>query len=80
VVAGELAVADAHPLGAAPFGRPEYLGKLATLAGGVVAPAELDRFVGLVERLGELGPDDLSGLTVSAGRLARAGPDGRGIF
>jgi 2-methylcitrate dehydratase len=80
VVAAELAVADAHPLGADPFTRSHYLRKLATLAERVVAAAELDRFAGLVERLGELGPDDMGGLTVSAGRLAEAGPDGRGIF
>ena len=55
VVAAELAVADAHPLGADPFTRPHYLRKLATLAEGVVEPDELERFAGLVERLGELG-------------------------
>jgi 2-methylcitrate dehydratase len=80
VVAGELPVADAHPAGAAPFARPEYLGKLTTLAGGVVARAELDRFVGLVERLGTLAADELAGLTVVAGHLTGAAPDRRGIF
>jgi 2-methylcitrate dehydratase len=80
VVTGELAVADAHPLGAAPFTRPDYLRKLTTLAGGVVEAAELDRFVGLVERLDELAPGALDGLTVAAGHLAGAGPDARGIF
>jgi len=80
VVAGELAVADAHPAGAAPFGRPDYLAKLASLADGVVARAELDRFVGLVERLGALDAEELAGLTVAAGHLAGASPDRRGIF
>jgi 2-methylcitrate dehydratase len=80
VVAAELAVAHAHPLGAAPFTRPDYLAKLATLAGGVVDRAELDRFVGLVERLGALAPDELGGLTVAAGHLAGAAADRRGIF
>jgi 2-methylcitrate dehydratase len=79
VVAGELAVADAHPNGAAPFARPDYRRKLATLAGGVVAGAELDRFAGLVGRLGQLAPDELAGLTVTAGHLAGAAADGRGI-
>jgi 2-methylcitrate dehydratase len=73
-------VADAHPLGAAPFARPEYRRKLATLADGVVEPAELDRFAGLVERLGELAPDELGGLTVVAAHLAGATADDRGIF
>jgi 2-methylcitrate dehydratase len=80
VLTGELAVADAHPLGAAPFTRPDYRRKLTTLAGGVVEAAELDRFVGLVERLGELAAGELGGLTVAAGHLAGAAPDGRGIF
>jgi hypothetical protein len=75
---GELAVADAHPLGAAPFTRPDYLRKLATLAAGVVDEAELDRFAELAERLGELAPDELGGLTVVAGHLPGAGPDARG--
>ncbi|HZB57956.1 MAG TPA: MmgE/PrpD family protein [Actinomycetota bacterium] len=80
VVEGELAVADAHPNGAAPFARPDYLAKLAALAEGVVEPAELDRFAALAGRLGELAPDELGGLTVAAGRLAGAAPGRRGIF
>ena len=80
VVAGELAVADAHPLGAAPFARPDYLRKLAVLADGVVAEAELARFAGLVERLGALDPGELDGLTVAAGHLAAGTSDQRGIF
>jgi 2-methylcitrate dehydratase len=78
VVAGELAVADAHPNGTAPFARPDYLAKLHALAGEVVAEAELDRFCGLVGRLGTLAPDELGGLTMPA-RLTTA-PDRRGIF
>jgi 2-methylcitrate dehydratase len=76
VVSGELAVADAHPQGAAPFARPQYLAKLATLAEGVVARAELDRFVALVERLGDLGPAELAGLTVAASHLAPTADQG----
>ncbi|HZA84612.1 MAG TPA: MmgE/PrpD family protein [Actinomycetes bacterium] len=78
VVEGELAVADAHPNGAAPFARPDYLRKLATLGQGVVAAAELDRFAALVERLGQLAPEELAGLTVAAGRLTT--PERDGIF
>jgi 2-methylcitrate dehydratase len=80
VAAGELAVADAHPNGAAPFARPDYLGKLAALADGVVDGAELARFTALVERLDTLDPDELAGLTVAAGRPAGAAAAGRGIF
>src|SRR5215212_2820178 len=80
VVAAELAVADAHPLGAAPFTRRDELAKLAALADGVIEAAELDRFCGLVERLGGLAADELSGLTVAAGHLAGEHADRRGIF
>ncbi|WP_182113371.1 MULTISPECIES: MmgE/PrpD family protein [unclassified Actinotalea] len=65
-VVEEIAVADAHPLGARPFGRAQYLAKLRTLADGVVEPAEVDRFVGLVERLPELSAAELAGLTLTA--------------
>ena len=59
----EIAVADAHPLGARPFARPQYIAKFRTLAEGIIAPAEQDRFLGLVERLPKLKADDLGGLT-----------------
>lgn len=63
VIADELAVADAHPLGARPFGRLEYIAKFRSLAEGVVSPSEQDRFLGTVERLTRLKADDLAGLT-----------------
>ena len=39
-VVEEIAVADAHPLGAWPFGREQYVAKFRTLADGVVSPEE----------------------------------------
>ena len=66
VLEDELAVADAHPLGARPFGRSDYLAKLRTLAEGVVAEAEQDRFVAAVERLEELRPSELGELAMEA--------------
>ncbi len=63
VIEDELAVADAHPLGAHPFGRAEYIAKFRSLAEGVIAPAEQERFLGTVERLAKLTADDLGGLT-----------------
>ena len=42
-------MADAHPLGARPFGRPQYVEKLRTLAEGVIETAEQDRFLALVD-------------------------------
>ncbi|UIP57927.1 MmgE/PrpD family protein [Agromyces marinus] len=62
----EIAVADAHPLGARPFGREQYVEKFRTLAEGVLTEAEIDRFLGLAVRLPDLGPDELTHLTITA--------------
>jgi 2-methylcitrate dehydratase len=79
VVEDELAVADAHPLGARPFARPHYVAKFRGLAEGVIAPAEQDRLLGLVERLPNLVPAEVLGLsfTVDASRFPEAP---RGVF
>ena len=61
-IVDEIAVADAHPLGARPFAREDYVGKFRILAEGVLAPAEIERFLDEAQRLPEL--TDLSGLTL----------------
>ncbi|HOY80758.1 MAG TPA: MmgE/PrpD family protein [Rhodoglobus sp.] len=61
-IVDEIAVADAHPLGARPFARADYVGKFRILAEGVLAPAEIERFLDEAQRLPEL--TDLSGLTL----------------
>jgi 2-methylcitrate dehydratase len=63
VLEDEIAVADAHPLGARPFARAQYITKFRTLAHDVVAEAEQDRFLGTVDRLARLERDGLAGLT-----------------
>lgn len=63
IIEDELAIADAHPLGARPFTRPDYVNKFRTLSEGVVEKAEQDRFIATVERLMELKPEELAGLT-----------------
>lgn len=79
-VEDEIAVADAHPLGARPFGREQYIAKFHDLAAGVIDPAEQDRFLDVVLRLGTLAPDELDGLSfaVSQHRLGDNPP--KGIF
>ena len=74
VVAEEIAVADAHPSGARPFGRDDYIRKFRTLAQYVIDDAEQDRFLDTVQRLPQLGSDELGGLTFAAsiGVLASA--------
>ncbi|BCI79361.1 2-methylcitrate dehydratase [Mycolicibacterium sp. TY66] len=64
VIVDELAVADAHPLGARPFGREQYRDKFTTLAEGVVAPAEQDRFLAVVDGLAAMKPGSLGALNV----------------
>ena len=59
VIEDEIAVADAHPLGARPFGREQYVEKFRTLADGIVAKEEQDRFLALTERIGELTPEEV---------------------
>jgi len=80
VIEDELAVADAHPLGARPFTRPDYVRKFRMLADGIAAAAEQDRFIACVERLEELKPDELAGLTFTVD-AAKIGPAAAcGIF
>lgn len=79
-ISDELAVADANPLGARPFKRPDYIKKFRTLSDGVIAPSEQDRFIAIVERLTSLKAGELNDLTftVDAKRLGRN--PARGIF
>ena len=78
VIEDELAVADAHPLGARPFTRPDYVKKFRTLCEGIVAASEQDRFIATVERLLDLKPQELAGLnfTVDANKLGPAAAPG----
>jgi 2-methylcitrate dehydratase len=80
IIEDELAVANAHVRGQRPFGRDEYVGKLATLTDGVVEAEERERFLGLVGRLPELDGRELAGLTLTAAEPPPGSDDGRGIF
>jgi 2-methylcitrate dehydratase len=79
-VEDEIAVADAHPYGARPFARPQYVAKFRTLAEGVIATAEQDRFLALVERLPTLKPAELAGLTFTVEPARLGAPATTGIF
>jgi 2-methylcitrate dehydratase len=59
-------VADAHPLGARPFAREQYINKFRTLAAGLVEETEIERFLTAVERVTELGPGELDQLNITA--------------
>ncbi|WLF99646.1 MmgE/PrpD family protein (plasmid) [Brucella intermedia] len=80
VIEDELAIADAHPLGARPFKRPDYINKFRTLADGIVDVSEQDRFIAAVERLTSLKPDELDGLNFSVSPDRLGAPAASGIF
>lgn len=65
-IVDEIAVADAHPLGARPFAREQYIAKFHTLAEHVLETEEIERFLTLVQRLPELTAEELGGLTIVA--------------
>ena len=73
----EIAVADAHPLGARPFARAQYVEKFRTLAADVLAPSEIERFLEVAQRLPELRAEELAGLSLN-GNFAASTP--KGIF
>ncbi|MFD4355873.1 2-methylcitrate dehydratase PrpD [Nocardia sp. NPDC058518] len=82
VIVDELAVADAHPLGARPFAREQYIAKFRTLAEGVIEPVEQDRFLDVAQRTPELTAEELGQLnfTVSDAVLARTPKLAKGLF
>jgi 2-methylcitrate dehydratase len=82
VIVDELAVADAHPLGARPFRRPQYLQKFGELADGIVEPVEQRRFLSAVDSLAELEGGALGALNlvVDQRALAKAPVSPPGIF
>jgi len=64
VIVDELGVADAHPLGARPFRRRDYVRKFGELTAGVVKAAERQRFLSAVESLPGLRAAQLDALNV----------------
>jgi len=78
----EIAVADAHPLGARPFARADYIRKLQMLTEDLISRDESERFLGTAQRLPELKPAQLVELNIDlpAEVLTHAVRDRRGIF
>ncbi|MCC7425931.1 MAG: MmgE/PrpD family protein [Alphaproteobacteria bacterium] len=61
----ELAVANAHSLGAKPFARADYIRKFDILTEGVVTRAERNRFIEACENVGRLKAGELGALNVA---------------
>jgi 2-methylcitrate dehydratase len=78
-LADELAVANAHSLGATPWKRPDYIRKFEALTEGLLERTEAQRFLDIVQRLPSLKPGELPLLNVAApnGTLAKGRP---GLF
>jgi 2-methylcitrate dehydratase len=60
----QIAVANAHPLGAKPFARADYIHKFQTLTAGIITPHESQRFLDAVQQLSDLTADDLGRMNV----------------
>ena len=81
LIVDEISVPDAHPLGARPFGRRQYVEKFHRLAHGIIEDAEIERFLDVATRLYELTPHELGELTVKApAGLVAAVATTEGIF
>ncbi len=63
-IVDEIALADAHPLGARPFTRPDYVRKFRTLAAPTLAAEQIDAFLALAERLPSLTAAEVGDLNV----------------
>ena len=78
----EMAVANAHSLGARPFARNDYIKKFETLSAGVISGQESERFLALAQRLPDLSAVDLLALNVQIepADMPRRKRDSVGIF
>lgn len=81
-IVDEMARANAHPAGAKPFTRPNYVNKFKTLTTGIVESTEQARFLALVENLPKLSWNEVCQLNVvvPVNKLEKAIRDTRGIF
>jgi 2-methylcitrate dehydratase len=78
----ELGVANAHPAGAKPFKREDYIRKFDILTSSIITKTERDRFINLVQRLPELTASEVRELNVQLPieKLQNHERDTRGIF
>ncbi len=73
----EMAVANAHPLGASPWTRPDYIGKFHRMTEGLITAEESRRFLAACEELPHLPAGQLHRLNVAMPKgSAQAGKPG----
>ncbi|HHX86036.1 MAG TPA: MmgE/PrpD family protein [Actinomycetales bacterium] len=82
VLTDEIGVADAHPYGAQPFAREQYVEKFRILAEGLVTDAEQERFLAAAQRAPQLTAGELDQLNVvlSDAAITRAPTIPGGVF
>jgi 2-methylcitrate dehydratase len=61
----ELGVANAHPNGARPFAREQYIHKFRTLTEGIITTREANRFIAAAEDLASIPAGELHALNVA---------------
>ncbi len=81
-IVDELGVANAHPAGARPFKRADYIKKFDTLTSEIISKEERNRFISLCERLPELTAAEIQQLNVQIpiDKLVSNKRDQKGIF
>ncbi len=82
VLTDELAVADAHPAGARPFARADYIRKFRTLTEGLITEREASRFLDRAQDISTLDAKYVRELNVQldAAALVDARTTKKGIF
>jgi len=76
----ELDKADAHPYGARPFRRENYINKFLTLTEGIIVSKERDRFLKTVQNLRNLKSGQLDKLNIEVRKSKIKQNSKRGIF
>ena len=72
--------ADAHPYGARPFKRQNYIQKFLTLTNGILDKKEISRFLKTVQKLEKLKPGELNKLNIQVKRSQIKKNTKKGIF
>ena len=72
--------ADAHPYGARPFKRQNYIQKFLTLTDGILDKKECSRFLKTVQSLKNLKPGELNKLNIQVKRSQIKKNTKKGIF
>lgn len=81
-IVDELGVANAHPAGAKPFKRADYIRKFDMLTSDIITKEERNRFISLCERLPELTAAEVQQLNVQIpiDKMINNKRDQKGIF